>query len=136
VNFRARRRAAHPVRLTAGLTRGRGADRQLRGHTTFTQLGPSARSRALLDDLERRSATEVTAPSAPGRGRPVGRWPTNEAGRLVGRWVINESGRLVIAWSLEPVVEAAPAIRLTTHEIEGGDPPPAPAVRIRRSGGA
>ena len=122
VNLRARRRTDHPVRLTAGLTRGRGADRQARGHTRFTKLESSARSRALTDDLGRRAATEVAAP--PATGHPG-------SGRLAGRWVSDGAGRLVMVWSLEPAVEAAPVIRLTRRKLEPDEPSPAPGSAHR-----
>lgn len=48
------------------------------------------------------------------------------SGQLVSRWTTNEAGRLVMAWSLEPLVEVAPAIRLSAR-------PPGPgAVALRR----
>ena len=98
MSIRARRRAEHAARLTPHLNRGRGNRRQL----SLVPKTPNG------DTSTARQAPATTVwPLAPASAVQQG------DGRLVSTWTVNESGHLVMVWSLEPVVEAAPAIRLS-----------------------
>jgi hypothetical protein len=108
MNLRARRRADPTARLTSQLNRERGADRQLR-RPIPTSTRPDA-----------------YAPRLAGLAPAIERDAQAGSGRLVSRWTRNEAGRLVMVWSLELVVDAAPAIRLSARAPERD------AVALRR----
>jgi hypothetical protein len=99
MTFKGRSRADHPARLTSQLNRERGNRRKL------SLVTPAATGAV------RQAVGEPVRSVAPARALPVG------SGRLVSRWTTNASGRLVMVWSLEPVVEAAPAIRLSRRRL-------------------
>jgi hypothetical protein len=105
VAFRAHRRAEHDARLTSRLNRHRGARWQLSSNAPTSPRGTAA--------LARQAPRTTVRPAvvAPALG--------DARGRLLSTWTVNDSGRLVMVWSLEPMVEAAPAIRLSTVLLNG-----------------
>ena len=114
MSFRARRRTGHPVRLTAELTRGRGAGRAL-GHAPHTTAVAQPDVAPALRSSARAVAAERTA----------GRAGNLISGPLLARWIKNESGQLVMTWSPAPEVEAAPVISLSGRGTRISDQQPA-----------